>query len=496
MKKNKKIVFNHFYRLKHDLKRTYILSPDRNNSSMIVSPHVTCKIHPVYAMIFSFFSKPILLNKAVEEVSYFIDIPEIAVREFICGLIGNKEIKHCKSKDGTTSSFPLNILIEERDAFVKEIIYSPSQFAYEELDFKHKRLFTSPIGIALIVNNSCVTDCCYCYADKKTKTNLMPFSRVKTIIKNAYKANICNFYISGGEVFLYKQWKELLFCLHEFGFPPPLLSTKIPVKEADIMIIKELGSQIQISLDSLSSRDLYKMLHVNSEYADKMKQTIMLLNQKNISFQVTSVITKYNDSIENLEEIYEFLSQFEHLFNWEVRIAFRSLYSRNDFIRIRISKESEQKIYQWIQSKKRSSEINIQLSQLDKNKYFGCESGSTNFTGGECSGNHYNMIVMPDGKVTICEQLYWNPRFIIGDLSTQSIEEVWNSPRALWLSNLQKKDFQDSSVCKQCDIFEDCYDYHNKCYVDVLKAYGDKNWDFPDPRCKFAPPFIYDLLNS
>lgn len=27
----------------------------------------------------------------------------------------------------------------------------------------------------------------------------------------------------------------------------------------------------------------------------------------------------------------------------------------------------------------------------------------------------------------------------------------------------------------------------------MLKGYGDENWDFPDPCCKFAPKFIYEL---
>jgi radical SAM protein with 4Fe4S-binding SPASM domain len=89
--------------------------------------------------------------------------------------------------------------------------------------------------------------------------------------------------------------------------------------------------------------------------------------------------------------------------------------------------------------------------------------------------------------------MYWNPRFIIGDLTKQSIQEVWNSPRALELAFPKKENFRDKSICKKCSIFDECYACHNKCYADVLKAYGDEKWDFPDPRCKQAPPFINEL---
>jgi len=107
-----------------------------------------------------------------------------------------------------------------------------------------------------------------------------------------------------------------------------------------------------------------------------------------------------------------------------------------------------------------------------------------------------NIFILPDGKVTICEQLYWDSRFIIGDLTTQSIEEVWNSPRALELSFPKREDFRDESVCKGCDIFEECLSFPNKCFADVLKGYGKENWDYPDPRCIKAPKFTYDLCHT
>src|SRR5208337_3958023 len=102
--------------------------------------------------------------------------------------------------------------------------------------------------------------------------------------------------------------------------------------------------------------------------------------------------------------------------------------------------------------------------------------GSRKFIGSKCSANSSHVVLLPDGKVTICEQLYWDPRFIIGDLSVQSIEEVWYSPRALELAFPKKLEFSDKSACKLCSIFDECYSYPNRCLADVLKAYGKENW--------------------
>jgi len=97
------------------------------------------------------------------------------------------------------------------------------------------------------------------------------------------------------------------------------------------------------------------------------------------------------------------------------------------------------------------------------------------------------MIILPDGRVTICEELYNHPQFIIGDVSTHSIMEVWNSEKALKLFNIERESISDKSTCKKCEGFDSCR--HNKgvCWKIILMAYGNENWDFPDPRCPQAP---------
>ncbi|MCD8265075.1 MAG: SPASM domain-containing protein [Tannerellaceae bacterium] len=125
--------------------------------------------------------------------------------------------------------------------------------------------------------------------------------------------------------------------------------------------------------------------------------------------------------------------------------------------------------------------------------YQKCETGSKDFKGVFCSALNYHMFVLPDGKVTICEQLYWDPRFIIGDLTKENILEVWNSNQAFHLANLQREDIRKESTCRSCKIFEDCFGARNRCWSDILKAYGRENWDYPDPRCKRSPAMVNDI---
>ncbi|MDR1553082.1 MAG: radical SAM protein [Prevotellaceae bacterium] len=487
-----KIVFNHYYHLRHDQKRTYILSKENENAKVLVENMWISKVHPIYAMIFSFLSEPISTNKLYDELSYFLDIKKQKVEEMIEPLINNA--KTIINKYGSTISiFPKNIIIKESELNSKILHYTPEQFAFSEIDLKQERIYLAPLNLLFVVNTNCFTNCAYCYADRKYKHNLLSVEKIKEIVRNAKIAGINNITISGGEFFLHKNWEEIMNILIEYDYNPGLISTKIPLGEEQILKIKTYNLAIQISLDSLFDSNLQEVLGVKSGYAEKISHSIKLLEKHNITYQIATVITKLNNSIENLEKIYDFIKDLKNMRRWEVRIVFRSLYSRGDFDAINVNRYTITEIDKYINTIKPNAKINISWDSSGTDRYFTSTMGSKGFPGGRCSANYCNMVILPDGKVTICEQLYWEPYFIIGDLTTQTIEEVWNSPMALKLANLNKDAFRDETICKSCKLFDDCISYNNRCVLDIVKAYGIKNIDYPDPRCAKAPKFINEL---
>ena len=110
-----------------------------------------------------------------------------------------------------------------------------------------------------------------------------------------------------------------------------------------------------------------------------------------------------------------------------------------------------------------------------------------------CSANVSQICILNDGQVTICEELYWNENFLIGNVINNSIEEIWKSDRALKLANLSRLDFSDNSNCKTCRNFETCRLTKGVCWSNVLMAYGDENWDFPSPNCPYSPQLINSI---
>ena len=167
-----------------------------------------------------------------------------------------------------------------------------------------------------------------------------------------------------------------------------------------------------------------------------------------------------------------------------------------NFISIKSNANTLNDLYRYIEENiiPKSSFPIVTARQELENKYFSSNSGSSSFKGARCSALNEHFFILPDGKVTICEQLYWNPNFIIGDMNQQGIMEVWNSERVQELLQLKQQDLSDNSACKSCKLFDNCFRVaRNRCWSDIIKAYGSKNWDFPDPRCTRAPKMKYNI---
>jgi len=398
--------------------------------------------------------------------------------------------------DGVEFPIPKNFIIKSSTTYKK---YFVNDFDYDnnDLDFYGKRMYSGPMDVTLMVTNNCATSCIYCYANTKHKVeNHLSLDTIKKIIKNAYDLNVNDFGLLGGEIFFFREWKEIFLELDKYGFYPDIISTKYPLKEDQIKFIKQIGiNEIQISLDSINENTMMKLLNTKKSYTPKIINTISMLNENEFDIQIAITLTKHNGTVKHITEILNFLSKYEGISSVDIGPAFYSLYLKENFDVWGISKIDFEDLMNYFMRETEIQyhfDINFDTSYTDRG-FYSCYKGSSYFPRGACSANRSHLFILPDGKTTICEQMYWNEDFVIGDLTTQSLEEVWNSPKALKLANLERNDFSDSSLCKTCNNFSSCHTDVNKCWVDIIKAYGKENWDYPDPRCAFAPKMINNI---
>lgn len=486
---NDSYILNHDYKLKMDKNRPVIMN--RYTNSVDVEDF-TGFVHPVYAAMLSLFDGEKNLEQVIGEISGLLQKDRAAVSKIVEPLLENEEEVHFKFEDHHFS-FPRQLLVKKSNGVIAPK-YNMKDFliAKKDLDLDSWRLY-SPLDILFMVNTLCCTDCVYCYADRRKRMDCqIPLERLKELIREASQMNMRSFDLSGGELFLYKHWQEFLAELMAHGFKVNI-STKVPIGDEIIGTLKDLKiSKIQISVDSIVKKELMTMLNVGDDYCDKLKETFKKLDKADMEIFTNTQVTSFNQ--DNIHLLIDFLLGLKNIKRINIGTAGYSLYkTAKEYLEYKPDLEGVKKVETTVNELKAKygKKPYISFSGYTKESDFigkkPEEKMKSYFERARCTANFYACVLLPDGKATICEELYWHPKFIIGDLLTQSIEEVWNSKRALELYHISKDMVRDESACKGCEGFAPCHEYKGVCWKEILMAYGNENWDYPDPKCPEAP---------
>lgn len=490
---NKVYVLNPHYHLRHDIHRVALFST-ATGAVNDCSRNWHTFIHPLQAVMLSFFTYNRPLQETIPLLCDFFCRSTEEMITWVSEFINNPTPIYTSSPQQGEIYFPKRILIEAEEAgsALRFDQLEPNSFVWKKLDLTTRRLYTGPLLLTFMLTNKCVTHCKYCYADTSTQVE-SPLStgRILELIDEASQLQVQQINLIGGEIFLHQDWKIILQELVKKGIAPEFISTKIPLTKKIIQDIQETGYQgvLQVSLDAVHPDILSASLGVNKQYVEHILQGLRLLDDSGLTYQVSSVLTTYNCDVVTLAELLSQLSRLKHIRDWRILPAANSI-SKN-YKKFALLKPSQTEIletFKEIRPLLSNVPFPVILGKASVTKeYQDIWGGSRHFKGSECSALTTHLFILPDGKVTICEQLYWLPQFIIGDVTTQSIAEVWNSPEALHLCSLTRAHINEASRCQSCYFFEDCFSYQNRCWSDIVKAYGPDCWDYPDPRCQFAP---------
>jgi len=498
MNENEVYMLNPAYVMRNDLHRIILFAGNKSNRLSI--PNWESFLHPVHAKIFSFFTFDRVLKDTVSLLCKYLKRDKQAVQNIVFPFIENSQSVYTEYRDNKVW-IPKNIIINRNKIEGKTdfLNLNPDIFDCNDIDLNTNRNYTGPQMLTFMLNNNCISNCIYCYADTKTKIKKrLATSRILELIEEASTLPVRHINLIGGEIFLHTDWHIILKKLVDCNLSPEYISTKYPLTEDIIKSIEESGfkNPVQISLDACSPYVLKKTLSVPNDYLIKVMHGIKLIDNIGLKYRINTVLTVFNMEHENFKMLFLLISLLRNIIDWRITPAVNSNWIEyENFKKLKQGKEEIESLYKFIENEIiPKSKIPILLNRPAINRKFQyCSTGSADFKGMKCPALNNQMFILPDGQVTICEQLYWSPRFIIGDVSKNSISEVWNSPAAKKLLNLERTDIQETSKCKNCKLFEPCFRTMNRCWVDIVKAYGTENWDYPDPRCAFAPTMINDL---
>ncbi|MDE5561210.1 MAG: radical SAM protein [Bacteroidaceae bacterium] len=484
----KSVVFNPEYHLRQDGSRVILFSDAEVSDA---SEEWFSFIHPFHAMMFSFFDGQRTYIEELEQCATFFNIPFYKMEEIVNRFL-NKQHWFTIRSGNHLMNFPKNVLlqVEQRSQEAKKR-YTPNDFKYiGSPDYDTIRL-KYPISINMELTMKCYVNCVYCYANRNLRDRAMlTMSEIRNVITQAKQNGVFNIDVNGGDVLLHPNIKEILQELVNNGYSP-LVSTKaILTKDMMDYIVSLKKVRMQISLDSVNKDVLHKLIGVPDSYITDMSSMLEYLSKKQAKIQINVVLTKYNSSIVGIKDLLDYIAKYCTVKEVRFSPCGCSLYKKN-FEELVLSSKQMQIVLTKIEELSQNyPNLKIKVSSFDKKSEYISDTKEEIFQGRAlCTGGTRTAVLLPNGDMTICEELYDNPHFVLGNVRKHTIEEIWNSPKAVELYKSPIKE-NSTSTCNKCISQHECRTKIGVCWKLVLMAYGTEQWDYPDPRCPKAPlPF-------
>lgn len=342
---------------------------------------------------------------------------------------------------------------------------------------------SAPVTVLVALTNRCVAECRYCYAERKSCQE-MSCAEWIGIFDQLANLSIRIVDLAGADPFVRPDLFDLLRAMvdRDFTFS---VSTKSHISRTKARRLAELGigrdepgateRGLQVSVDSANNQ-LASWLTGTNNYLDRAKSTTANLIAAGLNPRIKCVMTPYNCAeVELIVELFSSLGARRFQF---VQYG-RSLYRHSDDLFL----TREQKL-RLSESLPRLAEKRDDLEIVFQDDTGEVRTGEQLKEAWEqraiCTGGRAAFVVLPNGDVSLCEQVPHAPEYVVGNLLRESVLEIWNGAALDRFIHPDRSKFE-RTVCCSCPEFDECHVDRGYCYRDSLSAFGSV-YDAP-PNC-------------
>ncbi|MDY3947694.1 MAG: radical SAM protein [Ezakiella sp.] len=421
------------------------------------------------------------------------------------GICYNTDVKHCLDFVYTLDKIDFNILKIFNGCFTFDEIISivnKSGFLSENIDDNFLNLFLKkhemiiehiedrelrsviienkmtknsnrlcfPIFASVRINNFCDSKCRYCFSNSNhTKNEFLDYEFIERMFEELYLGGVRSLNITGGDPFVHKDIFKILKLATSYDFNFQISTKKILSMEEINQLSESRVSHIQLSIDTYD--DAINLINIGKEkYFFKQSKSISMLKKHGIDVEVNSVVFK-----DNISQLPEFLNILDDLGVTKISLTpLLTSAGRGDKVLPASEKEFIDLKNILNQSKLKYSSLDFVVPEKDINYSFYPYNTKL------CSGGRLSIVVRSDAKITICERLMNDDRFIVGDYKKSTIKNIWDSEEMIKLVYPNQDNFNGCS-CSCCENFQQCVLKHGLCYARVVETF-DKMFHI-DPFC-------------
>jgi len=332
-----------------------------------------------------------------------------------------------------------------------------------------------PLSVKIAFTNRCVSNCIYCYAERKICEEA-DINQWEKIFDELYENEIFLVDVGGSDIFSRADGLEILneMAARDFTF---FVSTKKRISPSEACCLAQMGigrfdippyliRPVQISIDSTND-EIASYLVKQEGYFWQSVQSVKNLVKEGVIPRIKCVLTALNaNEIDGIVRCFSDLGVKEFSF---------AQYSRSQFHhkdKLFLSYDQKMHISETA-SRVKADFPNLRIN-IQENTYVG---GPRNLSWegwdnrAVCSGGRSNFVVQPNGDVILCEQAPHNDDFVVGNVFKEGVLGVWNSDKLHDFLYPDRSKFQ-GTACYDCSEYDKCHQEKGYCYRDVLSSYG------------------------
>lgn len=469
-------IFNLNYKFRNDINRLILVDDYKRGGQEFKS-----FVHPVYAWLINLFDGHTALDEILTTVCNTLSLDLNQARSVIEPLLDNEEELHIRY-GGVITTLPPHVITVKHGGQTRTRQDDGFFASVTNPDHAFLRL-KKPMSLLLCPSLRCYTDCIYCYADRKHPHKELDASFWANLVRQAHEQDIDRIDVTGGEFFMMRDWQQIAKALVECGYIPEI-STKIPLTEStlDDILASGLGC-VQFSLDILDAQMAVDTLKVNLSYVEQLKSSIRYADRIGLAVILKPTLSRMTCTKENVRSIIGFADSLKNLRRVVVSTIGYSCYKpRTLYADIRPTMTQVDNLRTLLDDLQTGRNYPV-IDDSFTYRPHEMQNGDVFADRPYCTANMDGLVILPNGDVTICEELYWHPSFILGNCTTSSLTDIWQSEKAVGLYHLQNSDFPADSACADCKILTQCRTGQGVCWKLVLAAYGMDKPLYPDPRC-------------
>ncbi|MFH1726850.1 MAG: radical SAM protein [Pseudomonadota bacterium] len=336
-----------------------------------------------------------------------------------------------------------------------------------DLTIKYPNLMNAPKSVDLCLTGHCNLKCSYCfYADSMQDKKDLNTEQWKATIKELGEIGVQDVCLSGGEVFVRKDFWELLDSVIENRMRYSILSNGTLITEKTI---EEFGkgkrrlrmNSIQVSIDG-SCAEIHNKSRPHDSFDKALNGLKLLVKNK---FPATCRCTINHHNYHDLENVGKLLLEEVGLSSFSTNEAEQMGTARCNGQDVVLSVEQRTRAMNDLMNlnEKYKGRIQAQAGPLTRAKGFKemealIEKGELKIPGRgnlvSCGGVFSKMAILHDGTMVPCNMLH---TLSMGTVGINSIKEAWQRhPSINVVRDRRKISLREFEQCKDCEYVEMC----------------------------------------